>query len=667
MSSIKRPPHGALNWTDRLQADLVEPEVPAIIKDENGQEDETGLIPRSAVDNDLEFIVEPWPAEPYTNTVQVGWRLEGSPFEAVDEYAYFHPVFDPVDPQPKIMKVPFRWLEHGTYELSYKIIVLGNDVESLKKKVTIDRRPPNDGQTPNAPGFPDEVEQAGVITDDYLNTNTEVIMTVPRYTDMRAKDKIIYYWTDLNPPPSNEMPVGEKVFSQDDIDNGNLTFSFASSFIRSTGQGQRFAYYRLRDLAGNEGPIGTVAAIEVSLTPAPGNLRPPRIPLSARGLIDREHAREGATNEGGVTVEIDAYDNPDSSHEVLVTWDGTLLSEIDVDPAGFPLRAYVPWPVLTANGLGPLDVQVSYQVRYGTVLTPPSATAMAPINLTIAGQDHANAPALLNMTLAKLEVRGKQSNLPNQLTALDHGLDATATLTLYDNPEALEVLEVYWGDIAQPVAGYTVAAGDNTGKIVTFEIPWSAIEQDMDNQALPVYYTTDNGVNQQLSRVTDRHGKGPRIGDRLAAVQAFGRDAVGLDCQPRRVIPPVTIRRRHSTQRGRTIEDLYLLVLCRRTGDGHVGEVGRAAVGNVAFGVRHRIDGRHYRIIKSLECVSRNRELDGRRLHRRSIKCHVAYDCQWRVMGQLLQLSPGHLFVQPISDLACGYRHASQQVNGHGP
>lgn len=503
MSSVNRPPRGALNWTDRLQADLVEPEVPAIIKDENGQEDETGLIPRSAIDSDLELIVAPWPAEPYTNTVKVGWRTAGAQFEAVNEYTYFNPVFDPDNPQPKIMHVPYPRLEQGTYELSYKVSVRGNEVESLKKTVTIDRRPPDDGQTPDAPSFPAEVEQAGSITDEYLNDHGEVVMSVPRYTDMRAKDKVIYYWTDRNPPPNNETPTGEYSFSKDDIDNGNLNFSLTESVIRTSGQGQRFAYYQLEDLAGNKGPISLLAAIDVLLIPAPGNLQPPHIPLSSRGLIDREHAREGATDEAGVTVQINAYDNPDSSQKVLINWDGTLLNELDVDPAGFPLRAYVPWSALTAKGLGPLDVQVSYQVRYGNALTPPSSTATAPVNLTIAGQDHANAPALLNMTLAKLEVRGKQSDLPNQLTALDHGLDATATLTLYDNPKALEVLEVYWGDIAQPVTNYTVAVGDNTGKIVTFEIPWSAIEQDMDNQALPVYYTTDNGVNQQLSRVTD--------------------------------------------------------------------------------------------------------------------------------------------------------------------
>lgn len=484
-----------------IQADLARPEVPAILEDEFGIENPDGLIPRSAVDAPLEFIVEAWtpPDSDNINYVQVGWRLEGRPFEAVNEYQYPQPI----DTLPKVMHVPFTQLEHGIYELSYKVTVQGNSVESLRKKVTVDRRAPDDGQAPQALVFPPEVVLEGAITDDYLSQYREVTMTVPRYTDMRAKDTIIYFWTDKSPPPTDEVAVGDKVFSQDEIDAGTLIFSFPEAVIRAAGQGRRYAYYRLQDLAGNVSDMSIVAGIEVLLTPAPGNLRPPRIPLSARGLIDREHAREGATDEGGVTVEIDQYDNPDSSQKILINWDGTQLSELDVDPAAFPLRAYVPWPTLTAKGLGPSDVQVDYVVKRGSISTQPSRPSSAPINFTVAGQDHANAPARLNMTLNKLEIRGRNSDTPNKLTVLDHGLDAIATLTLYDDPQPLETLEIFWGDIDQPVARYEVATGDTSGKLISLDIPWDAIKLDLNNRELPVYYVTSNGVNEQDARVTE--------------------------------------------------------------------------------------------------------------------------------------------------------------------
>jgi hypothetical protein len=242
--------------------------VPAIIKDESGVENSDGLIPRSAVDDDLEFIVEAWqpPDNESPNYVQVGWRLEGQPFLQVNEYQFWQPI----DNLPKIMQVPFIQLEHGTYELSYKVIVQGNSVESLKKKVTVDRRAPDDGQSPGPFEFPAEVVLAGAITDDYLNQYGEVEMTVPRYTDMRGEDKVIYYWTEKNPPPSDEVAVGEKVFSQDEIDNGILTFALSEALIRTAGQGRRYAYYRLQDLAGNVSDVAIVAGIEVLLAEASG-------------------------------------------------------------------------------------------------------------------------------------------------------------------------------------------------------------------------------------------------------------------------------------------------------------------------------------------------------------------------------------------------------------
>lgn len=489
---------------DITQNDYAAPEVPSIIKDENGIEHPQGLVPRSAVDQDLELIVPPWDfsTDPilidYIDIdIDIGWRPVGAPFVSVNRYA-FQP---PIDPGPKTCTVPVDKLLHGAYDLSYKRTVGGNDKESLKKQVTVDREAPNDNQEPAALIFPAEL--GGVITDDYLTQYGEVRAMVPRYTGPQAKDRAIYYWTDKNLPPDDEVEIREQEFSQDDIDNNRMAIVFYEADIRGNGQGIRYAYYRLRDLAGNRGPRSTLSSIRVDLTPAPENLKPPRIPLSGRGLIDREHAREGATNEGGVTVEIDQYDNPDSTQKILINWDGTQLNELDVDPALFPLRTFVPWPTLRAKGLGPLTVQVDYVVRRGSLLTPPSPQASAPVNLTIAGQDHANAPALLNTNLAKLEVRGKNSNIPNTLTVQDYGLDATATLTLFDNPQPLEVIDVFWGNISQPVANYIVKTGDVSGQPISLEIPWTAIELELNNRALPVYYTTSNGVNQQQARITD--------------------------------------------------------------------------------------------------------------------------------------------------------------------
>lgn len=481
-----------------MNAEFAAPVVPAILKDDDGNEEAGGLLPRTALQADLDVIIPAWlfvPDRP--NTVVLSWRAAGSPFNEVDRFT-FEP---PIAPGDKNVQVPNWLLEERVYELSYKISVLNNEAqESVKTTVTVDLTPPDAGQRPQLAIFPAEL--AGIISDEYLTREGQVQCVLPRWFAIRAKDVATWYWTASNPPPDGEPVKGEVMFTQEDIDYGRLIITVAEQLIRQSGQGTRYLYYTLRDLAGNTGPRSELSPITVDLTPPPENLKPARVPLSARGLIDRQHAREGATNEGGVTVEIDRYDNADVGHFIVIDWDGTELAEIPVVPSGFPLRAYVPWTTLTSKGLGPMTVQVDYSIRRGTLLTPALTPVSVPVDFTIAGQDHPSAPALLNVTLGLLEVRGQNSNLVNTLTGVDFGLDATATVALFQDPHPGERMQVFWGRAATRVADYTVQPGDMAGQPVSFVIPWAVIESELINPALPVYYLTDNGVNQQLSGET---------------------------------------------------------------------------------------------------------------------------------------------------------------------
>ncbi|MFW8695245.1 hypothetical protein, partial [Mesorhizobium japonicum] len=114
-----------------------------------------------------------------------------------------------------------------------------------------------------------------------------------------------------------------------------------------------------------------------------------------------------------MTVDIDAYEIPLSGDEVLLDWDGSVLPPQDVDPANFPCVIPVPWSALTAKGLGPVNARVTYRVRTRGVDSKPSMETLVSVNLTGAGQDHANAPALLNPKLALLEIYGAKSKVLN--------------------------------------------------------------------------------------------------------------------------------------------------------------------------------------------------------------------------------------------------------------
>jgi hypothetical protein len=471
------------------------PSVPAILKDEEGKESLDGLLPRAALADDLTVIVPDW-STPFTDPIPyiviVSWVLAGGLFTEV-----FRQEFD--SPGEKTLIVPRDKLDPGTYSLSYRVNYGGNPLDSAIKRVTVDRSPPNDNQEPDRLIM---LDVTGDITDDYLSRYGEVRFQVPLYVDVKARDRAIYYWTDNPDPPDSETEIREQAFSQQDIDQKRLIITMYEADIRGRGPGQRYVYYRLRDWAGNRGPRSTLLAVFVNLNPAPGILKPPRVPLSARGLIDRQHAREGAVNQRAVTVEIDTYENPDPSDGVLIQWNGHDLAALDVDPGKFPQVATVPWLTLMADGPGPLDVRVSYRILRGGTPTLPSAETRVLVNLTVAGQDHANAPALLNTTLARLEVYGAISKQRNKLLTVDYGEAAEAHLALYDTPVPGEKLFLYWGAIGTPVAEYEVESGDVAGKPIRFLIPWEAIEQDKVNPSLLTWYTTSNGVNLQQADVT---------------------------------------------------------------------------------------------------------------------------------------------------------------------
>lgn len=478
--------------------DLLEiPQVPAILKDAEGRESPEGLLPRSALAEDLTVVIPDWSApfeDPIPFIVIISWAARGGAFTEV-----YRESFD--DPGEKTLIVPRENLnfDHGTYSLSYRVSYGGNPIDSEIKRVTVDRSPPNDNQEPDPLIL---LDLAGDITDDYLSQHGEVRFQVPLYVDARAKDRAIYYWTDHPDPLDSEIEIAEQEFSQEDIEEKRLIIAMTEADIRDSGPGQRFIYYRLRDWSGNRGPRSTLLPAFVDLNPAPGKLKPPKVPLSARGFIDRQHAREGAVSQRAVTVEIDMYESPDPTDKVLINWNGHELTPLDVDPGKFPQVAVVPWMILTADGLGPLNIRVSYRIQRGGTPTLPSADTRVMVNLTIAGQDHANAPALLNSTLAKLEVYGAISKQPNKLSTVDFGEPAEARLALYDNPQPGEKLFLYWGTIITPVAEYEVVTGDVAGKPIIFSVPWGAIEQDKVNPSLPTWYITSNGVNLQQAQVT---------------------------------------------------------------------------------------------------------------------------------------------------------------------
>lgn len=472
--------------------DIPAPKVPLVLD----PDDPLGLLPLRALGRDLEVTFEglDFTTIPNrTDLVELGWMARGATFIPVNERKY--PSSIPVQ-QPQTLTIPKSLLIQGAYDVAICFSrSMVNPTVSLRKSITIDTTKPNFGNQPDAVIFPDELN--GVITESYLTQHGQVIAEVPYYTDVAEGDRAVYFWTDQLDPSDREVEIGEHEFSEQEIIDERLLVTVRAEEIRAWGHGDRYMYFRLRDRAGNTGPNARRAGIFVDLSPLPGALLPPEVPLK-RNLLDRQQAREG------VQVKIERYDFADEVHRAAIDWDGTALTEIPVDPTRFPLETTVPWTVIHARGDGPSRPRVSYRIRLADgSYTAPSPDISLALDLTIAGQDHVDAPALLNETLARLEIRGQKSDLANQLRSIDYGLPARALLVLYDNPQPYEEIDVYWGQISTPVATYPVKAGDVSGSLVEVEIPWEYILPELQNPNLPVYYVTRNGVNEQLSRKTE--------------------------------------------------------------------------------------------------------------------------------------------------------------------
>jgi len=483
-----------------LLNELKELSIPSVIEDD----DPEGLLPTGSHNQPLLVQVpERWTNYAGPNEVDIVrlyWvRPNREPVPIVE-----HRVPGPIteDMFPLSLYVPKNSLQpDGRYEVWYEVYDFnGTAAPSKHRIVTLDSQPPSDNVQLEALLFPSNLPGLPLptITNEYLQDNNDRVefrLPLPLYTGADDRDELELFWSPTNPPTGTFATFKE--ISQAEIDAEDIRIDLTGDIIRAANQnGTFYAFYKLRDRAGNETLIFSKPAIgAVSLITWPGRLPPPTVPRhDDDNLVHRADAR------AQVQAVIGNIPGPlQPNDQIELVWGGIPLPRAD---AALPLVIPVPWDVLFAQGPGPSIVSVGYNFLRGGSSRPSEEVGIN-FDFTVAGQDHSNAPALLNTTLAKIEVRGPVSGLLNQLTGLDDGLPAPATLELYDHPQPLERIEVYWGSIVTPVDVYTVQPGDVAGQLIPFTIPWEAIEQDKNNRALPVYYTTDNGVNQQVSRVTE--------------------------------------------------------------------------------------------------------------------------------------------------------------------
>ena len=474
------------------------PLTPLRVPDVIDPTDPEGLLPSGSDTKDLHAYIDTlWvnPAEAPEYDI-IKWYWAPKKMDPADEIYCAGTVVLLGDIDPALF--PYKLVydksflqQDGGYDLWYTVTNSGTGVTdtSVEKKLTVDTQAPSYDKQAGALIPPGDL--MGVITDAYLDTHDDKVeysLPLPLYTGAHERDVVSLYWFDSN--PAIGLPVAEFTVSQADIDANDIRVYLTGDVIRAAQKnGTFYAGYKVRDRAGTETlNVSKEVSAVVALTPWPSILPPPTVPLfEDDSLIHRADARSG------VYAHIDWIVDTQPGDLIAFEWDGIALSAV---AAKFPLAVYVPWSVMVANGLGPRSVQVSYKlVRGSSSKLSPSLSVN--INFTVAGQDHPGAPALVNPLLNHVVVRGK-SGVPNVLKATDKDFPVKASVPLYQNPVVGQTLVLYWGTWATVAATYTIKTGDSAGQEIFFtDIPWTLIDSEPNNLALPVYYATSNGVNQQ--------------------------------------------------------------------------------------------------------------------------------------------------------------------------
>ncbi|MGC1330291.1 hypothetical protein, partial [Pseudomonas sp.] len=104
------------------------------------------------------------------------------------------------------------------------------------------------------------------------------------------------------------------------------------------------------------------------------------------------------------------------------------------------------------------------------------------------------------LMLPAVKVRGRTGD--NVIVGEDAPGPVRVEVALYSGASSPQLMTLYWGALANPVATYQVTPGDTPGITVAFEVPWDAIIAVGSDPALPVCYTVSNGVNLQQSPET---------------------------------------------------------------------------------------------------------------------------------------------------------------------
>jgi hypothetical protein len=282
----------------------------AMLDDVDGGQE--GLLPKSTQGQPLRVEFAPWtntdPSPEFPESVELFWNAR-----SVDTKVWTAPIAS----GDYYIDVPSSWLTHGRHEVEYLLTLGSSQTEESEVRIlTVDIEPPMLDSSSQLI-FPSEVSLPNAITAAYLAdpaNEDKVLATLPDYNEIKVGDVIIWYW-ELS--PGGREIADTWTLGPDDLGK-MLRLPFSGELLRSSGNGTRYATYRVRDRAGNESVLSRDVSLNVNIRP-PTQRKYPTVKqatnTNATGVLNP------FLGSAGVTVVVEASE-VDPGEEVTVDFVG---------------------------------------------------------------------------------------------------------------------------------------------------------------------------------------------------------------------------------------------------------------------------------------------------------------------------------------------------------
>lgn len=404
------------------------------------------------------------------------WALAGGPADApVGTYVLLHDETLARGALTHTYLIPpsdLPW-EGGVYLRVSISVNNGPDEFSDPFLVRLDRIAPYEGSGIEHPPAP--VPQSALVTDADLVNGFN--LNVPGYSDHQPGDTL-YVWLEREPPAGGVPPLLVPVTP---AEAGGTALNVPQATLQAKGDGRFYLGYVLADKAGNYSAVSHAAPVTLVLGTLPGTLAAPQVP-AADPVIDRADAATG------VYVDVPEVPGWKAGDQVTVTFGTETLPPYTLNPGAFSALVDVPAAVLLSTfgaASSKVDVPVTYTIARLDWKSAVSPSTTVELDLSKAGPGNPDWPDPVNAALAPVTVTSA-SGASDEIPEADLGEDATLTFEVYDEAQAGETVEFFWGPDSLSV--YTLTTADIPGTERDVNIPWAAIGRTLAYSDVPVYY-----------------------------------------------------------------------------------------------------------------------------------------------------------------------------------